>query len=157
LAATRTVSGPPIGSFWKTAGSRVIVTKMRVVWAALDNYKTSDSCPEVIAAGVQCLTSAFGWKPPLKMATATFAETKMAVFWVVAPCSLVDFYQTIRPPGATTQKIAIFVLTAVRTSSPTFAETLVTTKQSTRLSPESRSYTQNIRLFTPCRATPHLL
>jgi hypothetical protein len=37
--------------------------------------------------------------------------TRMAVFWVVAPCSLVD--------GATTQKTAIFVLTAVRTSNPT--------------------------------------
>jgi hypothetical protein len=34
---------------------------------------------------------------------------KMAVFWVVAPCSLVDVY---RLHGATTQKTAIFVLTS---------------------------------------------
>jgi hypothetical protein len=38
---------------------------------------------------------------------------KIAVFWVVAPCSLVEVY------GATTQKTAIFILTAVRTSNPT--------------------------------------
>jgi hypothetical protein len=36
--------------------------------------------------------------------------TKMAVFWVVAPCRLVEVY------GVTPQKTAIFVLTAVRTS-----------------------------------------
>jgi hypothetical protein len=36
----------------------------------------------------------------------------MAVFWVVAPRSLVEH-------GATTQKTAIFLLTAVRTSNPT--------------------------------------
>jgi hypothetical protein len=35
---------------------------------------------------------------------------KIAVFWVVAPCRL---------HGATTQKTAIFILTAVRTSNPT--------------------------------------
>jgi hypothetical protein len=62
----------------------------------------------------------------------------MAVLWVVAPCSLVEVYQRFRGPccphhqedpedpkrwqsstrlhGATTQKTAIFVLTAVRTS-----------------------------------------
>jgi hypothetical protein len=39
---------------------------------------------------------------------------KMAVFWVVAPCSLVEFYER-----ATTQKTAIFILTAVKTSNPT--------------------------------------
>jgi hypothetical protein len=38
----------------------------------------------------------------------------MAVFWVVAPCSLVEVYH-----GATTKKAAIFILTAVRTSNPT--------------------------------------
>jgi hypothetical protein len=38
----------------------------------------------------------------------------MAVFWVVAPCSLV----ATRLHGATTQKTAIFVVTAVRTSNP---------------------------------------
>jgi hypothetical protein len=49
----------------------------------------------------------------------------MAVFWVVAPCSLVEVYQRFRGPcclhlhgGATTQKTAIFVLTTVRTSDP---------------------------------------
>jgi hypothetical protein len=36
-----------------------------------------------------------------------FIYPEMAVFWVVAPCCLVD------------QKTAIFVLTAVRTSNPT--------------------------------------
>jgi hypothetical protein len=46
----------------------------------------------------------------------------MAVFWVVAPCSLVEIYQRFRGrgclhhQGVTTQKTAIFVLTAVRTS-----------------------------------------
>jgi hypothetical protein len=52
----------------------------------------------------------------------------MAVFWVVGLAlmmeaartfeTLVNFYQT---HGATTQKTAIFVLTAVRTSNPTIA------------------------------------
>jgi hypothetical protein len=51
----------------------------------------------------------------------------MAVFWVVAPCSLVEVYQRFRGPcclhrqgDATTQKTAIFVLTAVRTSNPAY-------------------------------------
>jgi hypothetical protein len=56
---------------------------------------------------------------------------KMAVFLVAAPCSLVEVYQRFRGPcclqretstglqGATTQKTAIFVLIAVRTSNPT--------------------------------------
>jgi hypothetical protein len=54
----------------------------------------------------------------------------MAVFWVVAPCSLVEVYQRFRGPCclhhqgyewfiATTQNTAIFILTAVRTSNPT--------------------------------------
>jgi hypothetical protein len=54
----------------------------------------------------------------------------MAVFWVVAPCSLVEVYQlsevlavsiirAIALHGAATQKTAIFVLTAVRTSNTT--------------------------------------
>jgi hypothetical protein len=33
---------------------------------------------------------------------------KIAVFWVVAPCSLVEVYQRFRLHGATTQKTAIF-------------------------------------------------
>jgi hypothetical protein len=37
---------------------------------------------------------------------------KMAVFWVVAPCSLVELYQRFR-------ETAIFILTAVKTSNPT--------------------------------------
>jgi hypothetical protein len=47
------------------------------------------------------------------------------VFWVVAPCSLVEVYQRFRGPcclhhqGDDNQKTAIFVLTAVRASSPT--------------------------------------
>jgi hypothetical protein len=41
--------------------------------------------------------------------------TKMAVFWVVAPCSMVEIYQRFREPSAsiiraTTQKTAIQVL-----------------------------------------------
>jgi hypothetical protein len=59
---------------------------------------------------------------------------KIAVFWVVAPCSLVEVYQRFRGPcclhhqgelialmmeAARTQKTAIFILTAVRTSNPT--------------------------------------
>jgi hypothetical protein len=43
---------------------------------------------------------------------------KMAVFWVVAPCSLKRCQTSTRLHGATTQKTAIFVLTAVRTSNP---------------------------------------
>jgi hypothetical protein len=47
--------------------------------------------------------------------------TMMAVFWVVAPCSLVEVYRRFRGPcclhhGPDDQKTAIFVLTAVRTS-----------------------------------------
>jgi hypothetical protein len=52
----------------------------------------------------------------------------MAVFWVVVPCSLVEVYQRFRDTcvgkrlrdlhGVTTQKTAIFVLTAMRTSNP---------------------------------------
>jgi hypothetical protein len=51
----------------------------------------------------------------------------MAVFSVVAPCSLLEACQRFRGPcclhhqgGATTQKTAIFVLTAVRTPNPTY-------------------------------------
>jgi hypothetical protein len=45
---------------------------------------------------------------------------KMAVFWVVAPCSRADFWKTsTRLHGVTTQKTAIFILTAVRTSNLT--------------------------------------
>jgi hypothetical protein len=48
----------------------------------------------------------------------TAVSTKMAVFWVVAPCSVVEVYQRFRGPcclhhqgdGATTQKTAIFVM-----------------------------------------------
>jgi hypothetical protein len=63
----------------------------------------------------------------------------IAVFWVVAPCILVEVYKRFRGSccpiiramalmmeaastrlhGATTQKAAIFVLTAVRISNPT--------------------------------------
>jgi hypothetical protein len=43
---------------------------------------------------------------------------KMAVFRVVAPCSLKRWQTSTRLHGATTQKTAIFVLTAVRTSNP---------------------------------------
>jgi hypothetical protein len=57
----------------------------------------------------------------------------MAVFWVVAPCSLVEVYQRFRGPCclhhqgdlATTQKTAIFVLTAVRTSNPTILSKII--------------------------------
>jgi hypothetical protein len=31
--------------------------------------------------------------PPVRFQVLTKASTKMAVFWVVAPCSLVDVYQ----------------------------------------------------------------
>jgi hypothetical protein len=36
-------------------------------------------------------------------------STKLAVFWIVAPCSLVEVYQRFRP-SVTTQKTAIFTL-----------------------------------------------
>jgi hypothetical protein len=48
---------------------------------------------------------------------------KMAVFWVVAPCSLVEVYQRFRGPCCLHHQgdeyPSIFVLTAVRTSNPT--------------------------------------
>jgi hypothetical protein len=54
---------------------------------------------------------------------------KIAVFWVAAPCSQVEVYQCFRGPtrihGATTQKTAIFILTAVRTSNPTQFEDVI--------------------------------
>jgi hypothetical protein len=54
----------------------------------------------------------------------------MAVFWVVASCSLVEVYQRFRGPCClhhqgdrpSTQKTAIFILTAVRTSNPTLSK-----------------------------------
>jgi spore maturation protein SpmA len=50
-------------------------------------------------------------------------KMKMAVFWVVAPCSLVEIYQkSTRLHGATTQKTAIFLPTIVRTSNPTIGK-----------------------------------
>jgi hypothetical protein len=51
---------------------------------------------------------------------------KIAVFWVVAPCSLVEVYQRFRGPcclhhqGDALKKTAIFILTAVRTSNHTW-------------------------------------
>jgi hypothetical protein len=55
----------------------------------------------------------------------TTLSSKMAVFWVVAPCSLVEVYAhtlvtSTRLHGATIQKTAIFILTAVRTSNIAF-------------------------------------
>jgi hypothetical protein len=53
------------------------------------------------------------------------SEFKMAVFWVVVPCSLVEVYRRFRGTcclhhqGATTQKTAPLILTAVRTRNPT--------------------------------------
>jgi hypothetical protein len=50
----------------------------------------------------------------------TAVSTKMAVFWVVAPCSLVEVYQRFRGScclhhkGATAQKTAIFLCTLVK-------------------------------------------
>jgi hypothetical protein len=40
----------------------------------------------------------------------TVVSMKIAVFWVVAPCSLVEVYQSTRLHGATTQKTAIFMI-----------------------------------------------
>jgi hypothetical protein len=49
-----------------------------------------------------------------KITTRKYAKSmKMTVFWVVAPCSLVDVYRRFR--GAKTQKAAIFILAAVKT------------------------------------------
>jgi hypothetical protein len=53
------------------------------------------------------------------------SNIKMAVFWVVAPCCLVEVYQLFRGlcclhyHRAITQKTAIFIHAAVRTSNPT--------------------------------------
>jgi hypothetical protein len=43
---------------------------------------------------------------------------EMAVFWVVAPCSLVEVYQCFRGTCCLNYQ-PIFILTAVRTSNPT--------------------------------------
>jgi hypothetical protein len=63
--------------------------------------------------------------------TGPHQKMKMAVFWVAAPCSLVEFTDvskvlatsiirtSTRLHGATTKKTAVFILTAVRTSNPT--------------------------------------
>jgi hypothetical protein len=51
---------------------------------------------------------------------------KMAVFWVVAPCSLVEVYQRFRGPCCLHQKTAIFILAAVRTSNLTYILAYVT-------------------------------
>jgi hypothetical protein len=62
-----------------------------------------------------------------------YGHKTMAVFWVVAPCSLVEVYKCFRGPcylhhhhpdpirlhGDITQKTAIFVPSSVRTSNPT--------------------------------------
>jgi hypothetical protein len=52
-----------------------------------------------------------------------FWHMKMAVFWVVAPCSLVEVFRHFR--GATTQKTAVFILTTVRAWNPTFWHTFL--------------------------------
>jgi hypothetical protein len=52
----------------------------------------------------------------------TAVSMKIAVFWVVAPCSLVEVYQRFRGPCCLhhlMMEAAIFILTAVRTSNPT--------------------------------------
>jgi hypothetical protein len=53
----------------------------------------------------------------------TAVSTKMAVFWVVAPCSLVDVYQRFRGPCC----LITLMMEAVRTS-----ETMVNFYQTTR-------------------------
>jgi hypothetical protein len=72
----------------------------------------------------------------------TGQRMKIAVFWVVAPCSLVE--SSTRLHGATTQKTAIFILTAVRTSNPTGQRMLKkpTSKVGTRR--------QNSAIFLTC-------
>jgi hypothetical protein len=68
---------------------------------------------------------------------------KTTVFWVVAPCSLVEVYRRFRGAcclhhhGATIQKTAIFVLTAVRISNPT-VRTSVSKYRSDRRTPSRR-------------------
>jgi hypothetical protein len=77
-----------------------------------------------------------------KFLAQTISKMKMAVFWVVAPCSLVEVYQRFRGPcclhhqgdeaARTSETLVnfyqstrrhnpedIFVLTAVKTSNPT--------------------------------------
>jgi hypothetical protein len=52
--------------------------------------------------------------------------TKMAVFWVVVPCSLVEVYQRFRGPCCLHhQGDEYFVLTAMRTSNPTISTYLL--------------------------------
>jgi hypothetical protein len=56
----------------------------------------------------------------------TMLHVKMAVFWVVAPCSLVEVYQRFRGPCCLHHQIAL-MMEATRTS-----ETLVNFSQTTR-------------------------
>jgi hypothetical protein len=51
------------------------------------------------------------------MKTKSLKNMWMAVFWVVAPCNLVEVCLRFRH-GATNQKTAIFLLMAVRTLNP---------------------------------------
>jgi hypothetical protein len=49
-------------------------------------------------------------------------QPKIAIFWVVATCSLVEVHQSF---GATIQKTAIFIVAAVRNSNPTIFSTVL--------------------------------
>jgi hypothetical protein len=64
---------------------------------------------------------------------------KMAVFWVVAPCSLVEVYQRFRGPYCLHRKGAL-MLEAVRTS-----ETLINFYQTTRRYNPEDSYLRTLR------------
>jgi hypothetical protein len=62
----------------------------------------------------------------------TAVSTKMAVFWVVAPCSLVEVYRRFKVLAAfiirsIAQKTAIFILAAVRISDLKYCNTFIPT------------------------------
>jgi hypothetical protein len=68
----------------------------------------------------------------------------MAVFWVVAPCTLVSVYQRFEGPYCLQHRPSHFLMEAVR-----ITETLLNLDQCTR-----RSYPKDGHLHTHCRESP---
>jgi hypothetical protein len=69
-------------------------------------------------------------KHPVGFEVLTTVSTKMAVFWVVAPCSLVEIYQRFRGPCCLHHQGAL-MMEAARTS-----ETFVTYETTWNYNPE---------------------
>jgi hypothetical protein len=107
--------------------ANTVMNGMQVFSVIIDDCYVRDSKWVPLSLRYRC-TNLFGCSEGRQIENQSLG-LKMAVFWVVAPCSLVEVYQRFRGPcclhhqgdasrGATTQKTAIFVLIAVRTSNP---------------------------------------